>query len=641
MNFSEKTLAHIEVLKKALNAEYDHEKQEAVDQIKQIPLRVLQEQGKCWFPVMIKRVEYNKAEYVVVEIERPNETNQSHKFSTGKKVRVFSKHDETFFFEGSVFKSGQHSLKISTHLNEPPDWLSEGKIGIYVLHDDFTFREARTALNDLANEKNKDARNLAELFYGDEAEIKFPEIRSKETLANLNEIQNKAVHLIEETERVFLLHGPPGTGKSTTLANAIQQLLKSSASNGSDGEKQILFTAPSNTAVDVMTEKLMEMGVKVLRIGNPVKISKNTLAASLEYRFLNSENFKLIKDLKRKSDELHKMAGKYKRVFGKEERDQRQLIYTEAKKMGKEAFEMEDQIEKYIIDEAQVICCTPAMVNDGYLREKKFNYLFFDEATQATEPVFWIAAMKAKKIILAGDHLQLGPTVKSDEGKKLGLEKSIFETGIQKKLPSIMLSVQYRMHKLIMGYSNKQFYKNGLVAHEKNAYRILDAIEEWTKPVLFIDTAGCGFEDEVDPKSLSVRNIEEANFCAKYLRLLIEHTGKANSIGLIAPYNAQVTYLKEKLNDLENVQVSTVDGFQGQEKDIILISCVRSNVDGEIGFLRDMRRLNVALTRARKKLIVVGDSATLASNKFYKELIEYCESIDSYSTAWDYPELAN
>jgi ATP-dependent RNA/DNA helicase IGHMBP2 len=633
MNFSEKTLAHIEVLKKALNAEYEHEKHEAVDQIKQVPLRVLQEQGKCWFPVMIKRVEYNKAEYVVVEIERPNETNQSHKFSTGKKVRVFSKQDETFFFEGNVFKSGQHSLKISTHLNEPPDWLSEGKIGIYVLHDDFTFREARNALNDLANDKNKDARNLAELFYGDEAELKSIVFKSKETIPVLNEIQNQAVSQIQETDSVFLLHGPPGTGKSTTLANAIQQLLKD--------EKQILFTAPSNTAVDVMTEKLMEMSINVLRIGNPVKISRNTIAASLEFKFLKSENFKLIKDLKRKSDELHKMAGKYKRVFGIEERKQRQLIYSEAKKMGKEAFEMEDQIEKFIIDDAQVICCTPAMVNDGYLKEKKFNYLFFDEATQATQPVFWIAALKAKKIILAGDHLQLGPTVKSDEGKKLGLATSIFETGVKKKLPSIMLSVQYRMHNHIMQFSNQQFYKNGLVAHEKIANRVLEAHEDWTKPIIFIDTAGCGFEDEVDPKSLSVRNIEEANFCAKYLRLLIEHTGKINSIGVIAPYSAQVTYLKDKLNDLENIQVSTVDGFQGQEKDIILISCVRSNAEGEIGFLKDMRRLNVALTRARKKLIVVGDSATLASNKFYKDLIEYCEGIDSYSSVWDYPQLSD
>lgn len=631
MNFSEKTLAHIEVLKKALDAEYEHEKLEAVDQIKQIPLRILQEQGKCWFPVMIKRVEYNKAEYVVVEIERPNETNQSHKFSTGKKVRVLSKQDENFFFEGVVFKSGQHSLKISTHLNEPPDWLNEGKIGIYVLHDDFTFKEARNALKELSNEKNKDTRVLAELFYGDEVALKSIVLKSKYELKNLNEIQNKAVHFIEDTERIFLLHGPPGTGKSTTLANAIQQLLK--------GEKQILFTAPSNTAVDVMTEKLMELGIKVLRIGNPVKISRNTISASMEYQYLHNENFKVIKDLKKKSDELHKMAGKYKRVFGYEEREHRKLIYTEAKKMGKEAFEMEDQIEKFIIDEAQVICCTPAMVNDGYLREKKFNYLFFDEATQATEPVFWIPALKAKKIILAGDHLQLGPTVKSEEGKKLGLEKSIFEIGIEKMLPSIMLSVQYRMHKNIMQFSNQQFYKNGLVADIGNSERTLDTNEEWAKPVLFIDTAGCGFEDELDPKSLSVRNIEEANFCAKYLRYMIEHAGKINSIGLIAPYSAQVTYLKEKLNDLDNVQVSTVDGFQGQEKDIILISCVRSNVDSEIGFLKDLRRLNVALTRARKKLIVVGDSATLASNTVYKDLIEYCEGIDSYSSVWNFSDL--
>jgi ATP-dependent RNA/DNA helicase IGHMBP2 len=630
MNLSDKSLKHIAILQKGLEAEYQHEKQQAVDQIKQIPLKVLIQQGKCWFPVMIKRIDYNKAEYIVIEIERPNDIELTHKFTTGRKVRVFSKQDENFYFEGSVSKAGQHILTVSTRLNEEPDWLTEGKVGIYLLHDDFTFREARNALNELESGKNKDATRIAELLYGEETPPEIPYPKNPATLNNLNQIQNKAVNLIGEAPTVFLLHGPPGTGKSTTLAATISELVKT--------EKQILFTAPSNTAVDVMTEKLMDTGLRVLRIGNPVKISKNTLKASLEHQYLNSENFKLIKELKKKSDELHKMAGKYKRIFGKEEREHRNLLYTEAKKMSREAIEMEEQIEKYIVDNAQVICCTPAMVNDGYLREKKFNYLFFDEATQATEPVFWIAALKAKKVILAGDHLQLGPTVKSEGAQKLGFTKSIFELGMERHLPSIMLAEQYRMHEHIMQFSNEKFYKKGLTAHASVKLHTLEIDPEWNKPFLFIDTAGCGYEESVDEKSLSTQNVEEAGFCVRYLNALLQHAGEGNSIGIIAPYSAQVNVLKELISENQNIQISTIDGFQGQEKDIILISCVRSNAEGEIGFLKDTRRMNVAMTRARKKLIIVGDSATLSSFNFYNELMDYAQAIESYATAWEFPE---
>ncbi|HYG50344.1 MAG TPA: AAA domain-containing protein [Flavobacteriales bacterium] len=632
MNLSDRALKKITLLQQGLEAEYQHEKQEAVDQIKQVPLNVLIRQGKCWFPVMIKRIEYDKAERVIVEIERPNNIELTHQFTSGKKVRVFSKQDETFYFEGTVAKAGQRALTVSTRLDDPPDWLSEGKVGIYVLHDDFTFREARNALGELQSGKNKDAVKLAELFYGEETATEIALPKNPLILNHLNDIQNKALNFIHETGYVFLLHGPPGTGKSTTLAATIHELLNT--------EKQLLFTAPSNTAVDVMTEKLMERGIRVLRVGNPVKISKNTIHASLEYQLLHNENFKLIRELKKKSDELHKMAGKYKRVFGKEEREHRNLLYTEAKKMSKEAIEMEEQIEKYLVDNAQVICCTPAMVNDGHLRDKKFNYLFFDEATQATEPVFWIAALKAKKIILAGDHLQLGPTVKSDEAQKLGFTKSIFESGMEKNLPSIMLVEQYRMHEHIMQFSNRKFYKQGLTAHGSVKSQTLEINQDWNKPFLFIDTAGCGYTETVDEKSLSIQNSEEANFCVGYLKLFMQHTG-ANTIGIISPYSAQVTVLKELIGEKANIQVSTIDGFQGQEKDIILISCVRSNDNGEIGFLKDTRRMNVAMTRARKKLIIVGDSATLSSFPLYSELLAYAEEIGGYVTAWEFPELMN
>lgn len=634
MNLSHSTIQHLKKLQQALQAEYDWEKQEAIAATQKVPLHILKETGKCWFPVMIKRTDYNKAEYLVIEIERPGDQNQGHLFNTGKKVRVFSKTAEDQYVDGTISKSGQQNISVSTYLDDEPDWLSDGKIGVFLLHDDFTYREAANALRELEKADSKAGKKetvqLLELLYGDnvvETHAAFDRLRPT-SIPSLNEIQNQAVGEILAAERIFVLHGPPGTGKSTTLAQAIKATLET--------EKQVLYCAPSNTAVDVMTEKLMEMGVHVLRIGNPVKISPSTIHASLEYQFLHHEQFKVMKELRKKSAELHQMAGKYKRVFGKEEREHRQLMYTEAKKMSREVYEMEEQIERYLVDNAQVICCTPAMSNNGLLESRNFPVLFFDEATQATEPVFWIPALKAKKVVMAGDHLQLGPTVKSDEAKKAGLENSVFETAIKRGINSIMLEEQYRMHEHIMQFSGEKFYHNALRANAKVAQRTLESKTSFDQPFVFIDTAGSGYAEEQDGQSLSTRNPEEAQFVVSFLNLLEDNVGKHHSVGIITPYSAQVNVFKTLVDPERGVQINTVDGFQGQEKDIIIISCVRSNMEGQIGFLQDTRRMNVALTRARKKLVVVGDSATLGAHPFYQDLLNYAEKVNGYTTIWEF-----
>jgi DNA polymerase III delta prime subunit len=627
MIVSDKAVRKLDQLLAAIEAEYQFEKNEAVDAIKNIPLKVLKEQGKCLYPLMVKRIEYDKAEYVVVEFEWTNDAGYTHQFQPGRKARIFTTKDQTLFIEGTVSKAGKDYIKISTRLDEEPDWIHEGKIGVYLLHDDFTFREAIKAVKAVKDSSSKKINELVELVYGEE-EFKSVNEEGKQTHHNdLNALQNKAVSIVQHDIPFFLLHGPPGTGKSTTLAYAIREKLNS--------EKQILFCAPSNTAVDVMTEKLRDLGINVLRIGNPVKISRNTIESSLDYKVIHHPDQKNLKDLKKRAEELHRMAGKYKRVFGKEEREHRKLLYTEAKKMTREVIEHEEQLERSLLSEAQVICCTPALSNAGFLEEMRFETLFFDEASQATDPLVWIPLLKCNKIILAGDHLQLGPTIKSKEATEKGLDKTMFEQGMTKNAPHITLAVQYRMHELIMGFSNKQFYSNQLVADDAvKQHRLKGDI---TSPILFIDTAGAGYNESSDDKSTSIKNDEEANFILNYLKEFFTQCEEPFSCGIVSPYSAQVNLIKSLLpEEWKNVMVSTVDGFQGQEKDMIIVSCVRSNESNEIGFLKDYRRMNVALTRARKKLVVVGDSATLAKDDFYNEMINYVEKAGGYDSVWNY-----
>ncbi len=627
MNLSTKAIVRIEEISRSLEAEYEFEKESALLQIQNIPLSVLKETGKCQYPVMIKHTSYDRAEYLVVEIIFTN-TQTSNRFHQGRKARIFTTNDNSLFIEGSINKAGNDFIMLSTRLDDEPDWLSEGKIGVYLLHDDFTFRESIKAMKVLAKAEQKETLKMIERLYGEE-KCEEEIITDKElTLAEgLNESQAKAVNGILNARHLFLVHGPPGTGKSTTVAVAIQEAVKKNV--------QILFCAPSNTAVDVMTEKLMERGLKVIRIGNAEKISDKTIKASLDYQAQDTEEYKLSKTLRKKAQELHKMAGKYKRVFGKEEREHRNLLYTEAKKMTVEADEMEEKAERFLLQDAQVICSTPALSNSGLLQNMNFEVLFFDEAGQATDSLIWIPLLKSKKIIMAGDHKQLGPTIKSEEARKARAETSLFESLMIKGASSTLLDVQYRMNEKIMNFSNNKFYKGKLKSHITVKEHTLNANDQ--SPFCFIDTAGAGYNEENDDKSTSIKNKEEAIYLINYLKKLVESTKENFSIGIISPYLAQMNELKQlvKENSIENVQVSTVDGFQGQEKDLILISCVRSNSIGEIGFLRDYKRMNVALTRARKKLVVIGDSATLGSDKFYIDMMGYAESVGGYGTIWE------
>jgi ATP-dependent RNA/DNA helicase IGHMBP2 len=329
------------------------------------------------------------------------------------------------------------------------------------------------------------------------------------------------------------------------------------------------------------------------------------------------------------------MASKYKRTFGKSEREQRNIMYKQAKSLSKDANDYEDHLIDKIFDNADVITCTLVGSTTRYLANRKFYTVIIDEAAQALEAATWIPISKGQKVILAGDPFQLPPTIKSKEAAKAGLQETLLEQCITKKMKVNLLDTQYRMNEQIMSFSNQQFYDGKLKADETVKSHSID-----DKPMQFIDTAGCGFEEKKDKETLSLYNQGEIDLVNKLLEQHISIYNDEYSVGIISPYRQQVERIRDCVDKnydyLPNVKIDTIDSFQGQERDVIIISLVRSNENAEIGFLKDYRRLNVALTRARKKLIVIGDSATLASDKFYGQFIDYIDSIDAYHSAYEF-----
>jgi ATP-dependent RNA/DNA helicase IGHMBP2 len=454
----------------------------------------------------------------------------------------------------------------------------------------------------------------------------------------LNASQQSAVEKIIAAQDLAIVHGPPGTGKTTTLVQAISQVVKLQ-------KQQVLVVAPSNAAVDLLSEKLSQQGLNVIRIGNPVRVSERLMELTLDSQMATHPYMKESKRLKKQAAEFKNMGHKYKRSFGKAERDQRKALFDEAHKIMKEVAKTEEFIINDLTTKAQVITATLAGSNHYTIRQLRFETVFIDEAGQALEPACWIPILKAQKVVLAGDHCQLPPTIKSNEAARKGLSTTLMEKCVALYPEAVtLLDEQYRMNKAIMGYSSSVFYNDELKANHSVADHLLFAGDQ---PMLFIDTAGCGFDEK--PAGTSVANPEEAAFLFRYLESLaktITEKGTSNdfpSVAVISPYSEQVRLLKEQMVNTPALQtyagqisVNTIDSFQGQERDIVLISLTRSNPEGIIGFLSDIRRMNVAMTRARKKLVIIGDSATLSRLPFYADLISYAEGLGGYQSAWEH-----
>lgn len=621
------------------------ERQADLEQYKQkvmlLPLSRKTKEGKSWYPVKIRRHYIGTGERLIIEIERTQHLNQAHVFQSGKVVNIFCNARNTPEKEhagGVINYVRENTMVITLNSDDLPDWINDALLGVDMMFDEMTYREMEFALKEVIKADKSRIAELREILLGYQLPVTHNSLsvsNNQQLTTPLNASQVEALNKIVHSEDVAIIHGPPGTGKTTTLVQAIVQTVKE--------ENQVLVCAPSNAAVDLLVDKLSEVGLNVVRIGHPARVTEQTLSKTLDARIAMHEHFRDLRNMRKRMEQLKDMAYKYKREFGYSERQQRKLLLQEAKALKADADVLEFYIINDLLQNSDVIACTLIGASHPTLRGKRYKTVFIDEAAQALEPACWIPILRADRVVLAGDHHQLPPTVKSFEAAKAGLSKTLFEKCIHHHpQTAVMLQTQYRMHEDIMRFSANYFYNNELIAHDSVRTGLL---ETGISPVDFIDTAGCGFTEAQDTETLSRFNDEEARLLIRQVEKLILHFGVENwnfSIGIITPYSAQVERLiklaeaSDELTALAPyITINTVDAFQGQERDVIAISLVRSNERSEVGFLGDIRRVNVAITRAKKKLMMIGDSATLGAHPFYLALLEYVQTKGFYRSAYE------
>ena len=576
-------------------------------------LKSLKAEGLALHPIIVTRKNFGYADYpeITFRLAFPADTSQ---FRDGTAIECFCAGDEPV--KGVLLNIDGKTGELRLFAPDFPDWIEDDNVGIKLAPDQRTITIMKTVMNSLESDK-KLYRLFEQLHDGklqyngdslDEIDIKF--INSK-----LNESQRKAVAAILQNDNITIVHGPPGTGKTTTLVEAIEQMILV-------GEK-VLVSAPSNTAVDNISKALIRKGVKLLRVGNASKADEEIFSHTPEGKLANAKQQKEIKELKKRAEEFRRMALKYKRSFGKAEREQRNLLFKEVKSIRAEIRKLQIYNEEKLYEEAQVIAGTPIGLYDAKIKHNSFQTLVIDEAGQCIEPLAWCIFPLAEKYVLAGDHFQLPPTVLSYEAAEMGLNLSILEVGINAVKNTFLLNTQYRMRESIAGFSANYFYKGLLLTAPSLTNKNIH--------VTFIDTAGSGYNEVRGSNGISLQNEGELAIVQK---LLETESLDILQTAFISPYSGQVAAAKELLP--KQMRISTIDSFQGQEKENIILSLVRSNDDGDIGFLRDYRRMNVAITRAKEQLFVIGDSATIGADSFYNAFLSYIEKNGSYRSVWEF-----
>ncbi len=526
--------------------------------------------------------------------------------------------------QGVVTSISRKSIQVA--VNDYPD---AERLRIDLSPDEITRKRMLNALKRAQDARGR-TKELRDILLG-QRELSFKNQEDCQFNTELNESQQAAIRFALSASDVAIIHGPPGTGKTTTIVELICQAISK--------RQKVLACAPSNTAVDNLLEKLVDAGQKAVRLGHPARVSERLHEHTLDAQVARHELTDLIREMRREAENLFRQAGKFTRA--KPVHGAKREMRQDAKRLKADVRMLEQQAIDSIIDNANVVCATTTL-DESLLGDRRFDLVVIDEACQSTEPGCWMPVLRADRLVLAGDHCQLPPTVLSKQAAKDGLAVSLLErlVGVYGDRVTRRLNMQYRMHDQIMNFSSEQFYDGTLQSHGSVSGHVLtdlDYVDEQLvtiEPVTFIDSAGAGWDEELEPDGLSKRNIQEAELVLRKITELQDAGLRGRDIAVIAPYAAQVRWLRQNSPD-ERVEIDTVDGFQGREKEAVIISLVRSNPEGEIGFLADARRMNVALTRARRKLIVIGDSATVGGNDFFAKMIEYFEFIGAYHTVWE------
>ena len=605
-----------------LQKEYEYEKELYRQQTREagIPKRI--QQGVCWFPVKLGADRYNSLNQLTVEVTRTETEETEHSFEYGCPVCFFriSADRQIRYFNFSAVISYVQDNKMVVVLPGPqvlPELVVTGELGVQLYFDDTSYKTMFAALREVAEAKGNRTARLREVLLG-----KAPALRRETGPVRfpwLNVSQEKAVNQVLCAKEVAVVHGPPGTGKTTTLVEAVYETLHR--------ENQVMVSAQSNTAVDWIAEKLVDRGIPVLRIGNPTRVNDKMLAFTYERRFEAHSDYPELWQIRKT---IREMTGRLR----KSGREDRERLHNQLTKLRVRATGLEIRIDTELFTEARVIACTLVGAASRVLERKRFSSLFIDEAAQAIEAACWIAISRADRVILAGDHCQLPPTIKCIEAARGGLGRTLLEKVVLHKPETVsLLKIQYRMHEDIMRFPSRWFYHDELEAAPEVKYR---GILDFDTPASWIDTSELDLQEKAVAEGTGRLNTGEAELLVRELKNYMERIGIRRILeehidfGVISPYRAQVHYLRHLLKKepffrpcRRLITVHTVDGFQGQERDVIMISLVRANEKGQIGFLRDLRRMNVAITRARMKLLIWGEAVTLTRHPFYRELYEY------------------